>query len=461
MNWIDTADDLVRNLGEAHPTVPTKIYPSTSADVDLPAGQELIRKGVIRQIRDVEIVSSPITLFGSVALIGGQYPAGRFLSPRVCGGSGFSQEQARVRAYGEAAERYSAAFYDESALRLDSYCNLQGDAVSPDSFALYSREQYAVSGFEYRPFLEATRVNWVQGYSLTQQRPVFVPAAFVYLPYWPVGAETPIGSFPSTGLACGRSFLEASLRGIFEVIERDAIMVMWLNRVAAQRIDLGTLADARLQSLAGSSENGNIKIFDITTDVRIPTRFALLTDSYRGRSLVSCGAATNWDAESAAEKAVIEALVVRQVVQKIIKTYPPRNYGKDYQKVREIDDHLKFYTNPDMLPALDFLTRMNELPDVQPDTSMPEREFSLQLKACLGLLADRNLEAIVVDVTRPEVAETGLCVVRVIIPGMIPLTFGAGHVCAGGRRLADVPRALGYEMPDDQAWPNPMPHPFA
>ncbi len=461
MNWINMADDLVRNLDDSHLAMPADDHQGPSIEDGMAAGQALIREGVIRQIRDIEIISRPIPLFGSVALIGGRYPTGRFLSPRICGGSAFTRDQARVRAYAEAAERYCAAFYDESDLRLDSYRNLQADAVSPDSFALYSQEQYDFSDFEYRPFLGDTRVNWVQGYSVTRQRPVFVPAAFVYLPYWPVGAETPIGLFPSTGLACGRSFLEATLRGIFEVIERDAVMLMWLNRVAVRRIDPNTLGDARVRDLAGSGENGAVKIFDITTDVRIPTRFALLTDSYRGRSLVSCGAATNWRSKMAAEKALMEALVVRRTVQKIIRTYPPRNYGKDYQKVREIDDHLNFYTDPDSLSALDFLTRMNELPDIQGDTLVPGREFSDQLKACLSLLADRNLEAIVVDVTRPEVAETGLSVVRVIIPGMIPLTFGTRYGCAGGRRLTDVPRALGYSLPDGKVRFNPVPHPFA
>src|SRR5258706_5032591 len=123
------------------------------------AGQALIRKGLIRQIRDVEIASRPMPIFGSVDLIGAQYLTGRFLSPRICGGSAFTRDEDRVRAYGEAAERYCAAFYDESNLRLDSYRNLQADAVSPDAFALYSREQYEFSGFEYRPFLKDTRVN--------------------------------------------------------------------------------------------------------------------------------------------------------------------------------------------------------------------------------------------------------------------------------------------------------------
>jgi ribosomal protein S12 methylthiotransferase accessory factor len=338
---------------------------------------------------------------------------------------------------------------------------LRSEAISPDSFALYSQEQYDSPGFEYRPFLEDTQVNWVQGYSLTYQRPVFVPAALVYLPYWPVGKETCIGLFPSTGLSCGRSFIEAALRGIFEVIERDAIMLMWLNQLAAYRVDSNSIGNTRVRNIVNAIEVGTIKVFDITTDVPIITRFALLIDSYRGRSLVSCGAATRWESNVASEKAVMEALVVRRAVQKVIKTYPLRNYGKYHQKVRELADHLNYYTNPDALAAMDFLDRTQEVPEVEGDVSMARRELSHQLRACVDMLADRNLEAIVVDLTKPEVADVGLHVVRVIIPGMVPLTFGTGYACTGSRRLSEVPRALGYDLSDGRIRPNPVPHPFA
>ncbi|HUJ88948.1 MAG TPA: YcaO-like family protein, partial [Syntrophorhabdales bacterium] len=302
-------------------------------------------KGLIRQIRGAEIITEPLQIWGSAILLGGRDADGRFIPPRVCGGSGFTEEEARERACGEAVERYCAARYDEGALSLSSYLDLKGEAIPPDAFALYSREQYDLPGFEYRPFRRNTRINWVQGFSLTRRRPVFVPAAFVYLPYWPVGGETAIGLLPSTGLSCGKSLVEASLQGICEVIERDAIMIMWLHQMA-KRLDPSSIGSRRLDEIIGSPRNGIIRIFDITTDVTVPTRFAVLTDFYRGRSLVSCGAATKWDPKAAAEKAVLEALVVRQAVQKIIRTCPPRKYGKDYRKVRQVDDHLNLYTDP-------------------------------------------------------------------------------------------------------------------
>jgi len=461
MNWIDTADTLARALDAGHPSAPADDPQAARGDESATLGQFLLEQGVIRQMRDIEIAASPVAVFGSLALIGGRSADGRFMLPRVCGGSGFTRESAQVRAYAEAMERYCAAVYDASDLRLDVYRHLRDDAVAPGAFALYGPEQYDAPAFEYRPFLEDTPVNWAQGYSLTQQKPVFVPAAFVYLPYWPTGTETPIGLFPSTGLACGRSFLEAALRGLLEVIERDAIMLMWLNRAAARQIDAKSLGDTPAGKLAGSDENGKIHIFDITTDVRIPTRFALLTATYRGRSLVSCGAATHWDGQAANTKAVLEALALRLSVQKVIRTHPMKSHGLDPRAVREIDDHLNFYTNPDHLSALDFLLQMEALPETRQDVSIPGRNMAGQLKACLELLAERGLEAIVVDVTRPELAGSGLYAVRVIVPGMIPLTFGSGYVCAAGRRLQEVPVALGYRRPGEALRLNPAPHPFA
>jgi ribosomal protein S12 methylthiotransferase accessory factor len=458
MILVDELDALASAVTESMPVL--RSGESNTADI-LSAGRSMLKSGMIRKLQDFEIPCNDLQLFGSIALHGGRHLDGRYTLPRICGGSGFTREDARVRVYGEAAERHCASIYDESTLRFGSYVDLKNDAVTPEAFALYAPKQYETPGFEFRPFTKDTKINWAQGYSLTNHRPAFVPAAFTYLPYWPVAGETPIGLLPSTGLSCGSSMAEAILRGIFEIVERDAIMIMWLNRVAARRLDLTSIDSEKIKSMKKIGEDGVLEIFDITTDVNIPTRFALLTDSFRKRSIVSCGAATRWDAGVAAEKAAAESLVVRLAVQRIIRTNPVRNYGKDYQKVREVDDHLRLYTDPAMLPALTFLTGMTESSDPKSDSSIAEFEYEYQLKLCLDMLSARNLEVIAVDLTQPDVADMGLHVVRVIIPGMIPLSFGTNYVCSNGQRLTEVPQSLGYELPKDGIWPNPVPHPFA
>jgi ribosomal protein S12 methylthiotransferase accessory factor len=86
----------------------------------------------------------------------------------------------------------------------------------------------------------------------------------------------------------------------------------------------------------------------------------------------------------------------------------------------------------------------------------------MQLRTALRALQQRGLDAIVVDVTLPEVLQAGLRVVRVIVPGLIPLTFGHRYAAKGGPRLYTVPVTLGYASRGlAEADLNPAPHPFA
>jgi ribosomal protein S12 methylthiotransferase accessory factor len=77
-------------------------------------------------------------------------------------------------------------------------------------------------------------------------------------------------------------------------------------------------------------------------------------------------------------------------------------------------------------------------------------------------LADAGLEVLAADQTTPEATAAGLRCVRVIVPGLIPITFGHLH-----RRVTGLPRltdgpvgvpypsklAAGAEVGD-------VPHPF-
>ena len=420
----------------------------TPVEVEPPVpGLSLQNAGLLRRWADFDIHYAGLQVASSIVLIGGEYRGRRFVLPRTCGGSGFTRAEARQRALGEAAERLCSSIYDENDFIFASHAELGSQAVHPQDFALFSREQYARRAFPFQSFRTDSKVNWVNGYSHTRQASVLVPAAFVYLPYWPIGGETPIGLFPSTGLSCGRSPAEALLRGILEVVERDAIMLMWLRQSARRRLDPAHSLDERLTP--GRATCAGLDIFDITTDIPLPTRFALLTDSYRGRSVVACGAAARFEPVSSATKAALEALVVQRAVRKLIEQQQPGDFSQDFGSVREPQDHLALYTNPAMLPALDFLTDM-PIEKADPVDSGSE-DLPLQLQKCLQLLSERNLEVISVDLTLPEAAAEGLHVLRVLIPGLLPLTFGQGMACLGAKRLNGLPHTRGFDMP----------HPFA
>jgi ribosomal protein S12 methylthiotransferase accessory factor len=73
-----------------------------------------------------------------------------------------------------------------------------------------------------------------------------------------------------------------------------------------------------------------------------------------------------------------------------------------------------------------------------------------------------DLDVIVVNQTSPELARNNLHCVKVIIPGMLPMTFGH-HLTRLEHlpRVLTVPMKLGYvQRPLRRKDLNPNPHPF-
>jgi len=161
------------------------------------------------------------------------------------GGRHLDRRRARSAALAEAAERYSASFVPAASV-LASAASLGGAAVEPASFALFSDEQYAAPGFPFRRYDAATRVRWVEGVDLADGRSVLLPAQLVYLPR-AVSDEALIGYATSSGLAAGWSREEAALAGLLEVVERDAFVLAWTNRLSLPVLD--PAGDPELESV--------------------------------------------------------------------------------------------------------------------------------------------------------------------------------------------------------------------
>jgi len=61
-----------------------------------------------------------------------------------------------------------------------------------------------------------------------------------------------------------------------------------------------------------------------------------------------------------------------------------------------------------------------------------------------------------------DIVDFGMCVVRAIATGLQPMHFGFGQERLGGRRLYDVPKAMGYATEArSETDLNLCPHPLA
>jgi ribosomal protein S12 methylthiotransferase accessory factor len=137
----------------------------------------------------------------------------------------------------------------------------------------------------------------------------------------------------------------------------------------------------------------------------------------------------------------------------------------DPAKVRKMDDHSMLYALPEAEERLHFLLNDERpLRTFAEEFKQPARHADLteDVKEMLQRFQQLKQDVIVVDQTTPEILRNGLHCVKVLIPGMLPMTFGH-HLTrlSGLDRVLRVPMELGYTAePLTYEKLNPHPHPF-
>ena len=154
------------------------------------------------------------------------------------GGAGTTRAEAAAAAVGEAIERYSLTYVDPHRLVIASADELGDEAVDPNRFALFSARQYAQEGFPFVPFSAATRTTWVDGWRIRDGARAWLPAQLVFLADTALVDAARIGYGTSSGAACGETRGAALERALAELLERDAFMIVWANRLSLPRLDV-------------------------------------------------------------------------------------------------------------------------------------------------------------------------------------------------------------------------------
>jgi thiazole/oxazole-forming peptide maturase SagD family component len=339
------------------------------------------------------------------------------------------------------------------------YAAIAGDALDPRRFPLYADWQYREPGFGLRPFDPEDVLPWLWGVRIDDGRPVLIPRDLVYASASPGR----IYRANSNGAACHSDYHRAVLNAIHETVERDAFMIAWLARLSLPRIALGP-ADGDPSGVRRSLEALSFRLehVDLTTDLGIPVVLGILRDRLDpGFVLVDMVSA--WSEEEALAK------LSREVVQfaypyLIDRTHYHRavTAGARFDEVLDFPDHPSFYQHPDKQRETAFL---DGSPRVRAVAAAPSTGRAPtvrgQIAALVARLARHGHEVIVVDCTAPLLARLGLHAVKVIIPGLQPLSAGHRFRVLGGRRPFTAPVGMGMA---DRALTladlNPWPHPF-
>jgi len=410
--------------------------------------------GVVRGVQevlagpqDVRLVTMWCESAHAAALVGSP-------GAHVGGGSGASPADARAAAIGEAVERYSASFADPDALVVASARELGTAAVDPRRFALFTARQYATAGFPYVPFDRDTRLAWVEGRELPDGGPVWLPAQVVHLVS--DRDEPLICRATSNGLACHLVQAEATLRALLEVVERDAFMITWNARLSWPRLDWS--GNRALEAFVASRVRPTglrVHAIDLSAFWDLPCVLGVARSDARGDAPLGIGAAAAATVERAVEKALDEAVRVRSWAHALRRQGVPVP-----ERIRDFDDHIRFYADPANAARAAFLDASTERTRTEDVPALLGHTAEERIGAVCERLARRSASAYAVDVTSPDVRDAGLAVVRVVAPELCALDVEHDARLLGGRRLYDEPHRLRRRTPMTEADVNPDPHPF-
>ncbi len=440
------------------------------------------RTGVINRLstfrHHVDIPRQLVSVHSHVSRLGKHSP---WHTDATAAGTSFVGEQAaRGGAIGEAVERYSGNIVQAELLRTGTWRELStaGEyALDPESMVLFSERQYATPGFPFAPFTRDLDIHWVRGKSLTRNRSAWLPACMSY-GNWRIGPyrdTVKLSNLYWAGLAAGPNLEFAIVSALQEIVERHATMIWWAN---AQALPSIREYPAALAALWGS-EATRAWLVPLPNEFDIPVMAGFV--EHTGDRLLTVGCAARSDPAQAALKAWAEALTLqdgarnldrprggyRQSIERgeasgqFLKPWrADRRYLDDYRPdFRDAPDlmcQLQVYLDPraaeNVRPWIDTPTglRVEDVP-AMPDPS---------LAGYAAAIESRGYEIFYADLTTPDVACTGMRVVRVFVPGLIG-NFAAAFPYLGRGRLQQAAVDLGWRsapLREDEINVFPMPH---
>ncbi len=371
------------------------------------------------------------------------------------------REAAEAASIGEAIERYSASFVPSERLVVDAADRLSG-AVDPGRFALFHDTQHADPSLPFRPFRRDTVISWVDGFSLPSGKPAYLPAQLAFMAWgrWAPG-EDPIAYTTSSGLACAPTLEEALLAGLMELIERDAVMLAWYDRLSLPLLDWSNDPElVRLDARYFAPTGLRYSAVDLSVFFGVPTVLGIVHGSPGVLGALGVGAASAPTVGVAWRKALAEAFAVRRWVHDHALERPDAVDGPAVE-IRGFDGHTMFYARPERAALAAFLDSSPERRETRDIPPLPGSNVLERIEAACDRLTQRGVSAYAVDVTSPDVGGAGFHVVRVIAPELCQLDVIERARFLGGSRLYEaaydvglVPRTLTVRDL------NPDPHPF-
>jgi len=202
-------------------------------------------------------------------------------------------------------------------MRLARRGDLEGRALDPRELVLYADEQYA--HLPYTRYHDDAELAWVRARPLVHGDEVWVPAIAAVMDYPVQTRDEYICPITSNGLAAGPTPHHAVLAALTEVLERDAMLLSWLNCLPGRPHDALQHPDESVRRLAGLYRRRGVELslVELPTDhpVSVFIGIALQREGADGPSS-AVGLGADLDPVESALKAALEVGQVRPSIRR-------------------------------------------------------------------------------------------------------------------------------------------------
>ena len=353
------------------------------------------------------------------------------------GGLGVNEDKkiAMTSCLAEALERYCMSYIPQKEIIKNKKENLKKESTF-DNFFVYSEEQYKSSDMFLNPNSE--NIEWTKIYSINDKHKFkYWPASLIYLPY---DLNKPVAEASSTGMAAGFTLDECIQSGLLELIERDALMINFMQRLNPPEINIETINGKNLKLIKMIQNEYNIKIYKLYSDIKVPIYLSIIYKQERNHIHYGIGACASLNSDYAINKSLKECLFTYFYSLNIMDVRQT-----DSRKIKTLYEHFLYYQG-DNFSKLLFDSEM-----------LCYKKEIISFDDLMKNLKLQNIDVYYKELTTDDIKGTGIKVVKVIAPCLIDLNKSHLYPRLGATRFFLVPKKLNLKYSKKLT---DMPHPF-
>lgn len=336
-------------------------------------------------------------------------------STKDCYGQGYHPDSilARIKAKAELLERLCLDNPQTSKLISSKYIQ-NNNFIDPGVFCCYSERQIG----DQESFKQNCRNNtysWFEVDDFLNQKKVMLPAQLIFISRL-FDHEFEIRKERiSTGAAFGKKGTgQAFQSGLLETIERDSCIHAYLTKRKCSRI-VGL--KGKLKDLENYMKRYNLEpfIFDVTSDLGIPTALTVVIDRTGIGPAVEVGSATSFSYDEAIYKSMLESIQCRRYSRLFTDQRFP-NGPPNENEIFSLDNRFVYWHPIDRIKDIAFWIDSDKIIE---HSDIPSNVCNFE--TALKRLKEKNFNLFFADITLPELECNGLEVVKAIIPELHPL----------------------------------------